>query len=68
MFKLLKENYYWMDRILRSYQSRAYFGDISASFEVHLLAYAWQFYVCLNFMLNLDVAFFQKFIMINQKG
>ncbi|XP_039116038.1 zinc protease PQQL-like isoform X1 [Dioscorea cayenensis subsp. rotundata] len=30
----LQENYYWMDRILRSYQSRAYFGDISASFEV----------------------------------
>ncbi|KAJ0986492.1 hypothetical protein J5N97_004848 [Dioscorea zingiberensis] len=30
----LQENYYWMDRILRSYQSRAYFGDVSASFEI----------------------------------
>lgn len=31
---VLQENYYWLDRILRSYQSRAYFGDVSASFEV----------------------------------
>lgn len=30
----LQENYYWLDRILRSYQSRAYFGDVSASFEI----------------------------------
>ncbi|CAA6666109.1 unnamed protein product [Spirodela intermedia] len=30
----LQENYYWMDRILRSYQSRSYFGDVSASFQV----------------------------------
>lgn len=29
----LQENYYWLDRILRSYQSRVYFGDIGASFE-----------------------------------
>ncbi|KAJ6803070.1 zinc protease PQQL-like isoform X1 [Iris pallida] len=30
----LQENYYWLGRILRSYQSRAYSGDISASFEI----------------------------------
>ncbi|KAG0485075.1 hypothetical protein HPP92_009154 [Vanilla planifolia] len=30
----LQENYYWLDRILRGYQSRAYFGDLSASFEI----------------------------------
>ncbi|KAL5986242.1 hypothetical protein ACLOJK_014575 [Asimina triloba] len=30
----LQENYYWLDRILRSYQSRVYFGDISAAFQV----------------------------------
>ncbi|XP_058068278.1 zinc protease PQQL-like isoform X2 [Magnolia sinica] len=30
----LQENYYWLDRILRSYQSRVYSGDISASFQV----------------------------------
>nr|XP_029119433.1 zinc protease PQQL-like isoform X4 [Elaeis guineensis] len=30
----LQENYYWLDRILRSYQSRAYFGDVSASFKI----------------------------------
>ncbi|PKU71070.1 zinc protease PQQL-like [Dendrobium catenatum] len=30
----LQENYYWLDRILRSYQSRAYFGDLNASFEI----------------------------------
>ncbi|XP_019051662.1 PREDICTED: zinc protease PQQL-like isoform X2 [Nelumbo nucifera] len=30
----LQENYYWLDRILRCYQSRAYSGDVSASFEV----------------------------------
>ncbi|KAK9102226.1 hypothetical protein Sjap_019480 [Stephania japonica] len=30
----LQENYYWLERILRSYQSRVYFGDVSASFEV----------------------------------
>ncbi|XP_020265173.1 zinc protease PQQL-like isoform X2 [Asparagus officinalis] len=30
----LQENYYWLDRILRSYQSRTYFGDVSTSFEV----------------------------------
>ncbi|KAF5184288.1 Zinc protease pqql-like [Thalictrum thalictroides] len=30
----LQENYYWLDRILRSYQSRLYFGNVSASFEV----------------------------------
>ncbi|XP_078169088.1 insulinase (Peptidase family M16) protein isoform X3 [Carex rostrata] len=29
----LQENYYWLDRILRSYQSRSYVGDVSASFE-----------------------------------
>ncbi|RWW09959.1 hypothetical protein BHE74_00007008 [Ensete ventricosum] len=29
-----QENYYWLDRILRSYQSRAYFGDVSDSFKV----------------------------------
>ncbi|GAA0155968.1 metalloprotease [Lithospermum erythrorhizon] len=30
----LQENYYWLDRILRSYQSRLYSGDIGVSFEV----------------------------------
>ncbi|XP_068652946.1 zinc protease PQQL-like [Aristolochia californica] len=30
----LQENYYWLDRILRSYQARVYCGDVSASFEV----------------------------------
>ncbi|GMQ06239.1 hypothetical protein CsSME_00050896 [Camellia sinensis var. sinensis] len=30
----LQENYYWLDRILRSYQSRIYFGDVGTSFEV----------------------------------
>lgn len=30
----LQENYNWLDRILRSYQSRSYFGDLSASFEI----------------------------------
>ncbi|XP_042385676.1 zinc protease PQQL-like [Zingiber officinale] len=30
----LQENYYWLDRILRSYQSRAYLGDVCESFEI----------------------------------
>ncbi|XP_062148705.1 zinc protease PQQL-like isoform X1 [Alnus glutinosa] len=30
----LQENYYWLDRILRSYQSRIYAGDVSTSFEI----------------------------------
>ncbi|CAI0628468.1 unnamed protein product, partial [Linum tenue] len=30
----LQENYYWLERILRSYQSRIYTGDIGASFEI----------------------------------
>lgn len=30
----LQENYYWLDRILRSYQSRIYAGDICNSFEL----------------------------------
>ncbi|XP_020080244.1 zinc protease PQQL-like [Ananas comosus] len=30
----LQENYYWLDRILRSYQSRAYSGDVGASFKI----------------------------------
>ncbi|KAM3383216.1 zinc protease PQQL-like isoform X1 [Capsicum galapagoense] len=30
----LQENYYWLDRILRSYQSRIYSGDVGNSFEV----------------------------------
>ncbi|PON32289.1 Coenzyme PQQ biosynthesis protein [Parasponia andersonii] len=30
----LQENYYWLDRILRSYQSRVYSGDLGASFEI----------------------------------
>ncbi|XP_072967419.1 zinc protease PQQL-like isoform X1 [Typha angustifolia] len=30
----LQENYYWLDRILRSYQSRAYNGDVSVSFKI----------------------------------
>ncbi|THG13743.1 hypothetical protein TEA_019677 [Camellia sinensis var. sinensis] len=29
----LLENYDWLDRILRSYQSRIYFGDVGTSFE-----------------------------------
>ncbi|KAI7988212.1 Zinc protease PQQL-like [Camellia lanceoleosa] len=32
----LQENYYWLDRILRSYQSRIYFGDVGTSFELAL--------------------------------
>lgn len=31
---LFQENYFWLDRILRSYQSRVYSGDLAASFEV----------------------------------
>lgn len=30
----LQENSYWLDRILRSYQSRIYSGDVGTSFEV----------------------------------
>ncbi|WOL03023.1 zinc protease PQQL-like [Canna indica] len=30
----LQENYYWLDRILHSYQSRAYLGDVSDSFKI----------------------------------
>lgn len=30
----LQENYFWLDRILRSYQSRGYFGDLNASFKI----------------------------------
>ncbi|KAG5559244.1 hypothetical protein RHGRI_008965 [Rhododendron griersonianum] len=30
----LQENYYWLDRILRSYQSRIYTGDVGTSFEI----------------------------------
>ncbi|KAL2930027.1 Zinc protease PQQL-like [Bienertia sinuspersici] len=31
----LQENYYWLDKILRSYQSRVYSGDIGSSFQIH---------------------------------
>ncbi|KAF1862164.1 hypothetical protein Lal_00026687 [Lupinus albus] len=30
----LQENYYWLDMILDSYQSRAYSGDVGISFEI----------------------------------
>jgi len=30
----LQENYYWLDRILRSYQSRIYAGDVGSTFMV----------------------------------
>lgn len=30
----LQENFYWLDRILRSYQSRIYCGDVGAAFQV----------------------------------
>lgn len=30
----LQENYYWLDRILRSYQSRVYSGDLGGSFQI----------------------------------
>ncbi|KAB1209292.1 putative zinc protease PqqL [Morella rubra] len=30
----LQENYFWLDRILRSYQSRIYAGDVGTSFKV----------------------------------
>ncbi|KAL3535658.1 hypothetical protein ACH5RR_004119 [Cinchona calisaya] len=30
----LQENFYWLDRILRSYQSRIYSGDVGVSFQV----------------------------------
>ncbi|XP_073298175.1 zinc protease PQQL-like [Primulina huaijiensis] len=29
-----QENYYWLERILRSYQSRLYSGDVGASFQL----------------------------------
>lgn len=32
-----QENYYWLDRILRSYQSRIYSGDVGSSFEVSVI-------------------------------
>jgi hypothetical protein len=32
----LQENYYWLDRILHSYQSRVYSGDVGTSFEVSI--------------------------------
>lgn len=34
---LLQENFYWLDRILRSYQSRIYSGDVGASFQVAVI-------------------------------
>lgn len=33
-FMHFQENYYWLDRILRSYQSRIYSGDVGSTFEV----------------------------------
>ncbi|KAK8679341.1 hypothetical protein V6N13_144796 [Hibiscus sabdariffa] len=30
----LQENYYWLERILRSYQSRVYSGDVGTSFKM----------------------------------
>ncbi|KAK5829923.1 zinc protease PQQL-like [Gossypium arboreum] len=30
----LQENYYWLERILRSYQSRIYSGDVGTSFKI----------------------------------
>ncbi|KAL3747335.1 hypothetical protein ACJRO7_016163 [Eucalyptus globulus] len=30
----VQENYYWLDKILRSYQSRVYSGDVGTSFKV----------------------------------
>ncbi|XP_016651991.1 PREDICTED: zinc protease PQQL-like [Prunus mume] len=30
----LQENYYWLDRILHSYQSRVYSGDVGTCFEI----------------------------------
>ncbi|KAL6577311.1 hypothetical protein OROMI_011587 [Orobanche minor] len=30
----LQENYYWLDRILRSYQSRIYSSDVGTSFKI----------------------------------
>ncbi|CAA0814299.1 Insulinase (Peptidase family M16) protein [Striga hermonthica] len=30
----LQENYYWLERILRSYQSRIYSGDVGTSFQI----------------------------------
>ncbi|GER35963.1 cleavage and polyadenylation specificity factor A subunit protein [Striga asiatica] len=31
---IVQENYYWLERIFNSYQSRIYSGDVSASFHV----------------------------------
>jgi len=31
---VFQENYYWLDKILHSYQSRVYAGDAGTSFEV----------------------------------
>ncbi|KAL5728894.1 hypothetical protein ACHQM5_001921 [Ranunculus cassubicifolius] len=30
----LQENYYWLDRIMRSYQSRVYCGDVEESYDI----------------------------------
>ncbi|OMO91643.1 hypothetical protein COLO4_18249 [Corchorus olitorius] len=30
----MQENYYWLERILRSYQSRIYSGDVGTSFKI----------------------------------
>ncbi|XP_021751377.1 zinc protease PQQL-like [Chenopodium quinoa] len=30
----LQENYYWLERIIRSYQSRVYSGDLGSSFQI----------------------------------
>jgi hypothetical protein len=34
IFEKPQENYYWLDRVLRSYQSRVYSGDVGSTFEV----------------------------------
>lgn len=37
IFYKLQENYFWLDRILRSYQSRLFSGDIGSTFAVILI-------------------------------
>jgi hypothetical protein len=34
IFEKPQENYYWLDRVLRSYQSRVYSGDVGSTFEI----------------------------------
>lgn len=43
---LVQENYWWLDRILHSYQSRIYSGDVGASFSVSFCVHTVPCYLC----------------------